>query len=230
MSATAQALSALGLPSSDSEAAKGLVISKPLAQRITGKTLGYDELVDMLLLSPPGETQGALARRVGYSQSWLSRIIASDAFQARLAARIEKDVEPERREAMRLRFAGIEEEARGILLASLQKLAMRLEDPAGVPEELLIKSATMSSKMLGYGARVEQPPAKVEMHVHLEELAGNLRRLNGSPGRIFDQAPDGGRTPSSADGGRVSRGDAPVGLPTSANSPVEVAEQAGGRL
>jgi hypothetical protein len=158
----------------------GIGISAP-AERIGARAMSYDQLVDIFLLSPPGETQRALARRVGYSESWLSRIIASDAFQSRLAERIEKDVEPERREAMKLRFASIEEEARGILLGSLQKLAAKLDDPAGVPDQLMVKSIEVTSRLLGYGARNDPPAPRVEMHLHLEQLAQNLRNLNGAP-------------------------------------------------
>jgi hypothetical protein len=152
----------------------------PLSERITGKTLSYDALVDIMLLSPPGETQTQIARRLGYSPSWLSRIIASDAFQAKMADRIEKDVEPERREMIRLRFASIEEEAKGLLQASLQKLSAKLEQPE-VSEELLVKTATMTSKLLGYGARNDLPAPKVEMHVHLTQLADNVRKLSRAP-------------------------------------------------
>lgn len=155
----------------------------PLADRITGKDITYDAIVDLMLLSPPGTTQGAIARQIGYSQSWLSRIIASDAFQTRLAERLEKDVEPERRAIYKARFAGIEEEARGILLLSLKKLSARLEDPTGVPDELIIKGGAMTSKLLGYGARTlaRDPPSEVHMHLHLERLANNLRSLNRAP-------------------------------------------------
>lgn len=175
------------------------------AARITGKMLSYDQICDALLLSPPGETQGALARKLGYSQSWLSRIIASDAFQAKLAQRIEKDIEPERRETMRLRFASIEEEARGILLASLNKLAARLEDPAGVPDDLVVKSASMTSKLLGYGARQEPTHPPVNLHFHLEQLAQNVRNLNKAPSAVIEgtstPVPTGGcRTPNDASG------------------------------
>jgi hypothetical protein len=136
--------------------------------------------VDELLLSPPGETQRALAKRLGYTQSWLSRLIASDAFQMRLAKRIE-ELDPDKREIFRLRFATIEEEARGILLTSLQKLSEKLNDPVEPEPDLLLKSAAMTSKLLGYGARAEQPAPKVEMHLHLEQLAKNLRNLNQAP-------------------------------------------------
>jgi hypothetical protein len=176
--------------------------TRPLAERISGKTISYDQLVDALLLSPPGETQGALARRMGYSQSWLSRIIASDSFQSRLAERIEKDIEPERREMFRMRFASIEEEARGILLGSLQKLAARLEDPAGVPDQLVVKSVEVTSRLLGYGARQEPPAPRVEMHVHLEQLANNLRNLNRAPiaGEATEVAPESSRRQSGMEG------------------------------
>ena len=158
------------------------------SKRITGPMIGYEQIIDALLLSPPGENQGAVARRLGYTQAWLSRLLSSDAFQTRLAKRLEA-LEPERQEMFKARFASIEEEARGILMASLNKLSARLDDPAGVPDELLIRSATMTSKLLGYGAKQEASVPKVEMHVHLEQLASNLRNLNRSSNVTIDQAP-----------------------------------------
>lgn len=158
------------------------VLARVPTQRLTATSLTYDQIVDEVLLSPPTETQGALAKRLGYTQSWLSRLISSDAFQVKLAERIEKHIEPDRREAFRLRFATIEAESRAILLGSLQKLSTRLADPAGVPDELLIKSASMTSKLLGYGARAEPTaPQRVDMHLHLHQLATNLRNLNQAP-------------------------------------------------
>lgn len=161
----------------------GTKSSQPLMARITGTVLSHDQIVDELLLAPPGQTQGMLARKLGYTESWLSRLIASDSFQTKLAKRLEQ-IEPDRREMFRLRFASIEEEARGILMNSLKKLAERLDSPVGIPDELLLKSATLTSKMLGYGMKTEALAPKVEMHVHLEELASNLRNLNRSPSAI----------------------------------------------
>jgi hypothetical protein len=191
-------LAAMGIANSSPEVGRPVTVARPpmqFGERISGKSLGYDQLVDILLMSPPGETQRALARRVGYSESWLSRIIASDAFQARLAERIEKDIEPERREAFKLRFASIEEQARGLLLDSLQKLTARLEDPAGVPDQLVVKTVEVTSKLLGYGARRDEAPPRVEMHVHLEQLASNVRKLNKAPinGTATDVTPVLGR-------------------------------------
>lgn len=208
---TQQFLSGLGIsPSSAPSAGRPAGGNPP--DRITGQSLGYDQIVDELLLSPPGETQGHLARRLGYTQAWLSRLIASDAFQVRLAKRLEA-IEPDRREMFRLRFASIEEEARGILMASLQKLSDRLQDPAGVPDQLVVKSVEVTSRLLGYGARRDEPPAKVEMHVHLEELAQNLRKLNGAPSAqviegecqvIEPPGPPGGRSVPGTPGGAKS--------------------------
>lgn len=186
-------LASMGIQTSGS-AGGGLSVGRPAfqpAERITGKSLSYDQLVDILLLSGPGETQRALAKRVGYSESWLSRIIASDAFQARLAERLEKDIEPERREIFKMRFASIEEEARGILKASLEKLAERLQNPAGVPDELVVKSIAVTAKLLGYGARQEPTAPPVNLHFHLEKLAANVRNLNKAPinGESYPVAP-----------------------------------------
>lgn len=182
------ALAAMGIAAQEAEAVEKEKAVKPVGRppggnppdRITGQSISYDQIVDELLLAPPGETQRALAKRLGYHETWLSRLIASDSFQVRLAKRLEQ-IDPERREIFRLRFATIEEEARGILLTSLHKLAARLEDPAGVPDQLVVKSVEVTSKLLGYGARTEQPSPKVEMHLHLEQLANNLRNLNGAP-------------------------------------------------
>jgi hypothetical protein len=163
---------------------------KPL---IRGKDISYDQIVDALLLSAPGKTQTQIAREMGYTPSWLSRIIANDAFQAKLAARIEEVVEPERRAAFQARFAGIEEEARGILHESLRQLSEKLDNPAGCPDTLVLKSIEVTQRLLGYGAREEPRQPPVEMHVHLESLAENLRKLNSSPsannGRTLEHEP-----------------------------------------
>jgi hypothetical protein len=150
---------------------------------ITTVSLTYEQIVDALLLSPPTETQGQLAKRLGYSQSYLSRLIASDAFQVRLADRIEKSIEPERQAAFKLRFASIEEEARGILKNSLRLLASKLDQPEElIPPQLIIKSAEMTSKLLGYGARdLPGTPQRVDMHLHLHQLRANLINLNQAP-------------------------------------------------
>ena len=182
---TAGTLSLLGIasPPDEPSAAPGPTASARLPQ-ITTVSLTYEQIVDALLLSPPTETQGQLAKRLGYSQSYLSRLIASDAFQVRLADRIEKSIEPERQAAFKLRFASIEEEARGILKNSLRLLAEKLDqpDPDLIPAQLIIKSAEMTSKLLGYGARdLPGTPQRVDMHLHLHQLRDNLRNLNQSP-------------------------------------------------
>jgi hypothetical protein len=175
LNAVASVLQGLGIEGTPAE------LSPP--ERITSKSLTYDQIVDELLLSPPGETQGALAKRLGYTQSWLCTLMASDAFQAKLHERIEKSVEPERQAAFKLRFASIEEEARGILKNSLRLLAEKLEQPAElIPPQLVIKSVEVTSKLLGYGARdVPGTPQRVDMHLHLHQLRENLMNLNQAP-------------------------------------------------
>ena len=48
--------------------------------------LKHDQIIDALLMDPR-KTQSQLAEEFGYSRSWLNRVMSSDAFQAKLAAR-----------------------------------------------------------------------------------------------------------------------------------------------
>ena len=54
----------------------------------------HDALIDMIIANP-AVSQGQLATAFGYTQGWLSRVMNSDAFQARLAARKMEVVDPQ---------------------------------------------------------------------------------------------------------------------------------------
>lgn len=147
--------------------------------RITGRTLAYDELITMLLANP-FRTQRDIAAEVGYSEAWLSRIISSDVFQAKLAERQQNSVEPERHAAVAARFGGIRDRAHASLSRTLALIENKLDRPA---EELDSKEVLESGKFLaqlaGYGPRdaAGQPPVQVNMSVHLQELSTNMVSL-----------------------------------------------------
>ena len=46
----------------------------------------HDAIIDAIIASP-GVSQGELAKEFGYTQTWLSIMIGSDAFQSRLTER-----------------------------------------------------------------------------------------------------------------------------------------------
>lgn len=146
-------------------------------QDIKKLSLSHDELIT-LLLANPFKTHREIAAFAGYTESWLSRIIASDCFQVRLAERLEKEIEPERRAAIRAHFASVEELAQGSLRRCLELMAERLDKPSeGIADQFLIKSTEMHAKLLGYGARVEPAVPPVNLQVHLHALGDNMVRL-----------------------------------------------------
>ena len=98
----------------------------------------------------------------------LAKILASDAFQAKLAERSEELVDP----AIR---ATVEEQFKGLVLRSLDILREKLNKPAAaIPDNLAIRSLELASWALGYGAREPTVAVQVNVDNHLEKMAENL--------------------------------------------------------
>lgn len=130
----------------------------------------HDAMVDLIVANPI-ISQNELAAHFGYTPSWVSQVIASDAFQARLAERTQELVDP----AIR---ATVEEKFKGIVTRSLAILAEKLDRPTHqIPDNLVLRSLELGSRALGYGARDTQPASQVNMHLHLESLGENLTQL-----------------------------------------------------
>lgn len=111
----------------------------------------HDAMVDLIIQSP-WVSQNELAAHFGYTPSWISNVLASDAFQERLAARREEIIDP----ALK---ATLEERFRAITIQSLTRLQEELAKPVVKPE-VLLKAAELGAKSLGMGGhRQEAPPA-----------------------------------------------------------------------
>jgi hypothetical protein len=128
----------------------------------------HDAMID-LMIADPTISQNDLARHFGYTASWVSQIIASDAFQSRMAERREEIVDPTIR-------ATVEERFKGIVHRSLEILAEKLNRPSEqIPDNLVIRTAELATRALGYGAKSEAPPTPAaEVHLHLENIGGGL--------------------------------------------------------
>lgn len=103
----------------------------------------HDGFID-LLIQNPGISQGELAREFGYTQAWVSRVMNSDAFLARLAARKADIVDPSIAQTL-------EEKFRVLASASLDIVIEKLHAVKNV--DTALKALELSSKALGYGAR-----------------------------------------------------------------------------
>lgn len=137
-------------------------------QAIQKVSYTHDAMID-LMIATPGISQNELAARFGYSPSWISQVISSDAFQARLAERSSEIIDP----ALK---ATVEDRFKGVMMRSLDILQQKLDRPAGdIPDNLALRTFEIASRAAGYGLR-KDPPVAVQVNVnqHLESLGENL--------------------------------------------------------
>lgn len=107
----------------------------------------HDALIDELIANPM-ISQGDLAIKFGYSPGWISQVINSDAFQARMAARKGDLVDP-------LVTRSVEERLRAAASRSLDVVMEKLD--AGPSADFALSVAKASTAALGYGARDRGP-------------------------------------------------------------------------
>lgn len=144
----------------------GLIKSPAPSERQPIKSLNYshDGMID-LIVANPGITQNEIARQLGYSVSWISQVINSDAFQSRLADRKTELVDP-------IITATLDRQFEGILSRSLELTRERLAAET-VSDNFILRSAELSSRALGYGAKRDEAP-KTNLDEKLTDLASNL--------------------------------------------------------
>lgn len=103
----------------------------------------HDAMID-LIIARPQIKQNELAKHFGYTEPWVSRILNSDAFQARLSARKTEMVDP-------TILATVDEKLRTAASLSLDVVIEKLtltKNP-----DLATKVMEISTKAMGYGAR-----------------------------------------------------------------------------
>ena len=126
----------------------------------------HEAMID-LLITEPWISQNELADRFNMSASWISTIICSDLFQAKLAERRDQLVDPEIRMSLKTQFEGLLSRSMDILRTKLSA------SPESVPDQLAVQVAKMAGQSLGLGTH-ETRVSVHETHVHLEELGNNL--------------------------------------------------------
>ena len=142
-------------------------VEKPAIQKIR---YTHDAMVDCLIQNP-AISQNDLAKIFNYSVSWISQVITSDAFQARLAARRAEITDP-------ILQASVEERFKGLVSRSLEILSEKLNKPAAeVPDNLALKALEISSKAAGYGARESSSKVEVNMDIHLTQMGEKMTQL-----------------------------------------------------
>jgi hypothetical protein len=131
----------------------------------------HDAMID-LIIANPCISQNQLAQEFGYTASWVSQIISSDAFQSKLAERTKDLVDPTIR-------ATVEERFKGLVLRSLEILREKLDRPSAmIPDQLALRTFELASRAAGYGAKDQSAPsAPGDVHLHLESMGEQLTVL-----------------------------------------------------
>jgi len=124
----------------------------------------HEDCVDFIIANP-GVSQGELAIRYGYSQSWMSLVVNSDAFKARLAARRRELVDPTLEITLNERFVALTTRSLEVLQEKLSR------DPSSVPDQLALQAAALGARSLGLG---QAPPPAAPTADELSTLAERL--------------------------------------------------------
>lgn len=161
-----------------------LIGTESAANAIVRVKYSHDAMIDEMLVNP-GISQGELAGKFGYTQVWVSRVVNSDAFLARLAQRKGDIVDPSLALTLEEKFRAMASLSLDVVM---DKLAVT-KNP-----DTALKALEISSKALGYGARqqnlnvqqnfVVAMPTKVQspedwaaMHQHISQRTPGLAAM-----------------------------------------------------
>ena len=150
------------------------------ANAIQRVSYSHDAMID-LIISAPGAKQGDIAKHFGYTEAWVSRIMNSDAFQARLAERKTELVDP-------VLVASIEEKLRALASKSLDVVIDRLTLSPTLEGGL--KALEVTTKALGYGARQGNLNVQQNFVVALPQKAASAAEwmANCNPAQVIEAA------------------------------------------
>lgn len=140
---------------------------QPPKQAIAKIRYSHEDMIDFIIANP-NTSQGALAARYGYTQSWVSLVMSSDAWKSAMAKRREELVDPTLTLTLNERFGALTE-------LSLRRLTEKLEAPQ-VADQTVLRAVELGARALGIGGNAPpaQPPAGPD---HLAMLAQRLVAL-----------------------------------------------------
>ncbi len=151
-----------------------MTIAAPLANapaptmgRLAKVNYTHLDMIDFILANPACSHR-ELAVRYGYSESWVSNVMASDAWQSQFARRREEVVDAGL-------AATIEERMRALVIRSQEILMHKMENREACPPQVALKALELGARGLGLG-QPQDPAARAA--ASLEKLADRLIELN----------------------------------------------------
>lgn len=141
--------------------------------RLAKVNYSHVDMIDFLIANP-GTTQRDLAARYGYSEGWISNVMAADAWQSLMAKRRSELVDP-------VLAATIDDRFRMITARSMDRLMEKLNAPV-VSDNTVLKAIELGAKAMGVGGNAA-PAAPAGDHLaqlatRLIELQANVRHQN----------------------------------------------------
>lgn len=121
----------------------------PSMGRLKRVSYTHDALIDLIIAHPELD-QNQLAAYFGYTPGWISNILASDAFQLKMANRREEVIDPDLK-------ATLEERFRALVIRSLKVLETKLSQST-VSDNVALRAAELGAKALGLGGHSSVPP------------------------------------------------------------------------
>jgi hypothetical protein len=118
----------------------------------------HDAIIDAIIAAP-GISQGELAKEFGYTQTWLSIMIGSDAFQNRLAERKAAMTDPKL-------VASINERLDGLAKRALERLADRLDSPTANLKTMEL----VSIAKLAIGDKANRPATPTSQNLYVVNI------------------------------------------------------------
>ena len=120
-----------------------LIGTESAANSIARVKYTHDAMID-LIVANPALSQNEIAAHFGYTTPWVSRVMNSDAFLARLALRKAELVDPAIAFSIEEKFKALADKSLDVVLEKLT-----ITNSA----DLALKGLEIASKALGYGAR-----------------------------------------------------------------------------
>ena len=122
----------------------------------------HEAMIDLLLANPM-ISQGEVAAYFGYTQSWVSRILSSDAFREMYTRRKDALIDP-------LIAQGVETRLEALCLQSIAVLEEKLA--AAPSADIALKTLEVTARAKGYGV-AKTPQAQFNFVVHMPQKSAD---------------------------------------------------------
>jgi hypothetical protein len=136
----------------------------------------HDACIDMILAQPE-VSQNELAERFGFSPSWVSIVVNSDAFQARLGERRKELVDP-------VIAMALEERMRGLASRSIEVLMEMMQDSGSAKAgATAIKALPIATAALGLNATRE---TRAPTNLYIVQAPARAKTSEEWSGRVLE--------------------------------------------